>query len=72
MDASSDVSAALLQAGLLLMVACLGHAYAVSHVSADSIPASLRHRVDVCTRVRPLLVVTALAMAGAGLALALS
>lgn len=69
---SSALAASLLQAGILMLVVIAGQAYAVARVPAESIPVTLRHRVEVCTRVRPLLVMAALALTAAGLALHLS
>ncbi len=66
MDTSSSPAAALLQAGILLLIAVLGQAYAVTHVPVESIPTTLRHRIEVCTRLRPLLVVTAVSLTLAG------
>lgn len=72
MDTSSALGTALLQAGILMLVVILGQAYAVAHVPEKTIPSTLRHRVEVCTRVRPLLVVAALSLTVAGLVLQVS
>lgn len=72
MDTSSNLAVALLQAGILMLVVCVGQAYAVSHVPVESIPSTLRHRVEVCTRMRPFLVAAALLLAVTGLVLQLS
>lgn len=69
MDTSSDLAVALLQAGILVLVVCVGQAYAVAHVPVESIPSTLRHRVEVCTRMRPWLLAAALSLAVTGLVL---
>ncbi len=70
----SDVigSAALLRAGLLMGLVLLGQAVAARHLPAESIPGVLRGRVALSNRLRPWLVVAAVAMAATGLALGLS
>ena len=72
MDTSSTFAAALLQAGILMLFVVVVQAYAVAHVPVESIPTTLRHRVEVCSRVRPLIVVAALSLTVAGLVLQLS
>lgn len=72
MDTSPALATALLQAGILMLLVILGQAYAVSHVPVKTIPTTLRHRVEVCTRLRPLLVVAALSLTVAGLVLQIS
>lgn len=72
MDTSPTLALALLQAGILMLIVCVGQAYAVAHVPVESIPTPLRHRVEVCTRLRPLLVVAALSLALTGLVLQVS
>lgn len=69
MDSSSALATALLQAGIMMLVVIVGQAYAVAHVPVKSIPTTLRHRVEVCTRLRPVLVVAALTLTVAGLLL---
>ena len=70
MDTSSP-GVALLQAGLLLGVVILTQTVAVSHLPVDSIPACLRHRVEMSVRLRPLLGAVAVALALTGLVLQL-
>ncbi|WP_310528109.1 hypothetical protein [Nocardioides sp.] len=72
METASSLAAALLQAGILMLIVIVGQAYAVAHVPVESIPTTLRHRVEVCTRLRPLLVVAALSLTVAGLVLQVS
>lgn len=72
MDSSSALASALLQAGILMLIVIVGQAYAVAHVPVKSIPSTLRHRVEVCTRLRPVLVVAALSLTVAGLVLQVS
>ena len=72
MDTSSALAPALLQAGILMLIVIVGQAYAVAHVPVESIPTTLRHRVEMCTRVRPLLIVAALLLTVSGLVLQLS
>lgn len=68
MDTSSP-GVALLLAGVLMGVVVLTQAVAVSHLSIDSIPACLRHRVEMTIRLLPVLGAVAVAMALAGLVL---
>lgn len=72
MDTSSALGTALLQAGILMLIVIVGQAYAVAHVPVESIPSPLRHRVEVCTRVRPLLIVAAVCLTVAGLVVQVS
>jgi hypothetical protein len=59
----------LLQAGTLLMVVLVGQIVALRHLPAENIPGVLRGRVALSTRLRPWLLVVALAMAATGLGL---
>ena len=68
MDTSSP-AVALLVAGVLMGVVILSQAIAVSHLPADSIPACLRHRVEMTIRLLPVLGAVAVAMALSGLVL---
>lgn len=59
----------LLQTGSLLMVVILGQVVALRHLPAEAIPDVLRGRVALSTRLRPWLLVVAMAMAATGLVL---
>jgi len=71
MDATPTIATALLQAGLLMGVALLGHLVAVRHLPVENIPGVLRSRVELSSRLRPWLIGAALAMSVAGLVLQL-
>ncbi len=71
MDTRSALAASLLQAGVLMGVVVLAQAVVVSRLPVDTIPACLRHRVEMSIRLRPFLGAVAVALALTGLVLQL-
>jgi hypothetical protein len=71
MGATPSLAAALIQAGLLMLLVLLGQQVAVRHLPVESIPGVLRGRVTKCNLLRPFLLVAAAGVAGAGLVIQL-
>ncbi len=69
MEASPAIALPLLQGGLLLAGVLIAQLVAVRHLPVEDIPGVIRHRVEVCSRLRPWLFATAAAMVAVGLAL---
>lgn len=61
----------LLQVGVLLFVVLVGQLVGQRHLQAGSVPLALRSRVEFSNRVRPWLMVGAVALVCAGVLVAL-
>ena len=59
----------LLQCGLLLTGVLVAQLVAVRHLPVETIPGVIRHRVEICSRLRPWLFATAALMVLLGLVL---
>ena len=68
---TSELARALLQTGVLVGVVLVAQIVAVRHLPVESIPGVLRGRVALCSRIRPYLLASVLAMVGMGLFLTL-
>jgi hypothetical protein len=69
MASTPTIAASLIETSVILATVLFAQAIAVRHLPVESIPGVLRGRVAMCSRVRPWLLFTALAMAVMGLLL---
>lgn len=69
MESTSTFAVPLLQCGLLLLGVLTAQLVAVRHLPAETVPRVIRHRVEVCSRLRPWLFIGAFAMVAAGVSL---
>ena len=69
MDTTSDTAMLLIQAGVIIGVFLLAHAYVTRHLPADAVPSFLDSRIAWTCRVRPLLLAGAALSVLSGLVL---
>ena len=69
MGSGPAFATSLIHAGTLLAIVLVGQVIAVRHLPVETIPGVLLGRVALCTRLRPWLLVAAIAMAATGVAL---
>jgi hypothetical protein len=72
MATTSHVAAALLQTGVLVTAVLTAQVLVVRHLPVETIPGSLRARVELGTRLRPWLILVALLTLTAGAVVGLS
>ena len=69
MDTSSDTAMLLIEAGVVIGVFLLAHAYVTRHLPADAVPSFLESHIAWTVRVRPLLLACAALAVLSGLVL---